>query len=361
MSLFRRKSLIAQISEHLRRDLAAGRWHGQLPGVRTLAEHLGVSKDTVRAALRILERENVLRPGGAGKRRCITSRNTEHRSGLRVAILLDEHLHTNNAHSLELILMVKQAVEAAGHACTLCEKSLKQIPGIPRLARFVRNTKADAWIIYSAPREVLEWFSGNRLATLAIGGRCLGLPIASVVTDVKHAMADAVDALVALAHTRIVMVCGSLWRDPSPGPSAGAFLERLQWHGLPVSEYNLPSWQETPEGLHAMLISMFAVTPPTALIITEPSMCVSIRIYLAERGLTVPRDISMVSLLPDPALCLHRPAMAQFKWPLVRIVDRATAWVDRIAHGADDRRATVFRARFRPAETLAEARPRIRS
>lgn len=356
MTLFRRQSLIAQIVEHIRHGLTNARWGRQLPGVRTLAAELGVSKDTVRAALKILESENYISPGVVGKRRKITGGHAGPRCGLRVAILVDEHLHANNAHSLELILMVKQAVEAAGHIGVLCEKSLKQLPDIRLLASFVHDTKADAWIIYSAPRDVLEWFSGSRLPALAIGGRCLGLPIASVVTDVKRAMTAAVDALVALQHARIVLVCGRLWRDPFPGPSAAAFLERLRWHSLPVSEYNLPSWDETPDGLHAMLVSVFAVTPPTALVIAEPAMCVSVRIYLAERGLTIPRDISLVSLLPDPAFSLQRPAMAQFKWPLMRMIDRAAAWVDMVANGADDRRAVVFHAKFWKADTIAAAR-----
>lgn len=357
-TVFRRQSLIAQIAEHVRQGAREGRWGRYVPGVRTLATELGVSKDTVRAALRILEKENSVTSEGAGNRRRITGGPPERRRGLRVAILLDEHLHANNAHSLELILVVRNAIETMGHSCLLCDKSLKQMPQVRLVGRFVEETNADAWIVYSAPRDVLEWFSGCGLPALAIGGRCLGLSLASVSTDVKRAMAATVDALVALHHTRIVLVCPSLWRDPSPGPSARALLERLDWHGLSASDYNLPTWQETPDGLQEMLKSVFRTTPPTALVITEPSVSVGVRIFLAERGLAVPRDVSVVSLLPDPVFSFHRPVIAHFEWPTSRVVDRVMAWIDAVSQGSRDRSATVLHARFCRGGTIATANKR---
>ncbi|MDR1279365.1 MAG: GntR family transcriptional regulator, partial [Opitutaceae bacterium] len=50
------QSLSSQFAEHLRGRLQAGEWKEQLPGERVLAEQLGVSRRTVRAALEELSR-----------------------------------------------------------------------------------------------------------------------------------------------------------------------------------------------------------------------------------------------------------------------------------------------------------------
>ena len=67
MHPFRQRSLIEQIADHLRQGFRSGHWCGQLPGVRELVRELGVSKDTVEAALRLLEAEGSLESGGPGR------------------------------------------------------------------------------------------------------------------------------------------------------------------------------------------------------------------------------------------------------------------------------------------------------
>ena len=351
----RRLSLVEQTAHHVRDGIDKGQWTRHLPGVVELAKRFAVSKDTVRAAVQLLEKEGALKASGAGKRRTIVRKRPTRRQSLRVAILLEDDLPSNNAHSLELILAIKYAIDAAGHVCVIGEKSLKQMSGLLQVARFVRSTKADAWIVYGGRRDVLEWFARRKIPTLAIGGRCLGLPIAATYADVARAMAATVDALVTRGHRRIVLLCGTVWREPSPGRSAQTFLDSLQRHGIKVSGYNIPSWEETPEGFEAMMKSLFRVTPPTALFITEPSFCVAARIFLAERGLKVPGDVSLVSMLPDPAFSLHHPVIAHFEWTTPALVNRATQWVNAVTQGKGDHETIVFHAKFRPGGTIAAA------
>lgn len=355
MQPLRRQTLVEQTAQHLREGISARHWAEYLPGVVSLATELGVSRDTVRAAIQLLEQEGALKAGGAGKRRMIIRRRnhlTSHRA-LRVAILLDDHLPSNNAHSQELFLSIKYTVEAAGHTCIFSEKSMRQLSSLPHLARFVRATKADAWIVYSGTREVLEWFAGQKTPVLAIGGRAPGLPIASAHTDLRRAMAAAVNALVTHGHHRIVLICDSNWRNPAPSLSARAFMDSLVRHGIKTSNFNLPEWEETPDGFERMMTSLFHTTPPTALVIVEPAVCVAARIFLAERGIVVPRDLSLVSMLPDPAFSLHRPKIAHFEWTIPALVNRAAQWVKAAARGTADREATFFHAKFRPCGTIA--------
>jgi DNA-binding LacI/PurR family transcriptional regulator len=269
--------------------------------------------------------------------------------------MLDVPLPSTNAHSLELLLSIKCAIEAAGHLCVIGEKSVAQLTSIRHIDRFTRSSKVDAWIVYCGTRKLLERFAKLAIPVLAIGGRALGLPIASAGTDVSRAMAAAVDALVAHGHRRIVFVCDSVWRNPTPNLSTQAFLDRLRHHGFPVSDYNLPEWEQTPEGLARLMNSLFAVTPPTALVIVEPSACIGARIFLAEHGIVVPRDLSLVNILPDPAFSLLDPVVAHFEWTIPALVNRAAQWVSALVQGNADHEFRTFHATFCPGGTIARA------
>src|SRR5258705_11646326 len=56
-----RPSLVNQITRHLRGELQSGAWSARLPGEHTLCATFNVSRVTVRAALKKLEAEGLLK------------------------------------------------------------------------------------------------------------------------------------------------------------------------------------------------------------------------------------------------------------------------------------------------------------
>ena len=69
MSKGRFLSLTEQVANHLRLEIIEGLYGDKLPGVRALAEDLGIDMKTVNNALHILEKEGLLLQQGAGARR----------------------------------------------------------------------------------------------------------------------------------------------------------------------------------------------------------------------------------------------------------------------------------------------------
>lgn len=355
----RRQSLVEQTAAHLRDGFRSGRWSGYLPGVLRLASELGVSKDTVRGALHQLEAEGSLQDSGAGKRRKIVSRrgSPSSQKTLRVAVLPNERLGDENSHSQQLLLGIQHAIESAGHVCVLTNECLSRLGHKrERVARLVKATQADAWIVYAGTQDELEWFASQKKPVFALGGRHLDLPIASTRTDLSLAIENAVHTLVGHGHRRVVMICHDLARKPSPGPVAGAFLSSLKAHGLSAADYNLPDWDETAEGLEKLLEELFFATPPTALLFLEPSYCAAALAFLAQRGLQVPRDVSLISMLPDPVFALRRPPLAHFRWPLDEHIRHIALWVASIASGTEDHTQKIFPATFDPGGTIGPAK-----
>ena len=155
-------SLVEQTVEHLREGFRTGHWCGKLPGLRVLARELNVSKDTMELALRQLERDGSLKSGGQGKRRdvVIPRENARRRRVLRVGVLLSSDLEHINPNSHHLLLKLIRHIENAGHVCFFAEKCMRNLGNnLARITRMVEGAKADAWVIYSAPGEVIRWFA----------------------------------------------------------------------------------------------------------------------------------------------------------------------------------------------------------
>jgi DNA-binding LacI/PurR family transcriptional regulator len=354
MQPIHRPSLSEHAAQHLREGFAGGRWSGKLPGVSLLSKELGVSRDAVRAALRLLEVEGFICHGGAGKSRLITKpTDLARRRVLRIGILLSSSLAKDNAHSNELIFTLRQAIEGAGHICFIATKSAEHFHrNVARIRRYMKECEADAWILYSARRDVLEMASELSVPIFALGNP-FGLPMAGSSADLTQPICECVDLLVAQGHRSIVLIGPWKWRQPKPNQSAQVFLDRLRHHGIQAdARYNLPEWEHTPEGLNARLQALFLTTPPTALMVMEPECLGPVLVFLAGRGLRVPEHVSVVNILPDPMQAFYQPAIAHFRWLIQPHVKWIIQWVNALARGEVDLRVKTTKPVFVPAESI---------
>jgi len=183
----RRHPLIEQAAAHLRDGFRSGRWSGKLPGVLRLADELVVSKQIVRDALALLEREGWITNEGAGSARRITGDpgGRAGRGPLRVLVLFHDPLENMLSHTAHLMFGARRKIEAAGHVCVIASTSISATGSNPtRLGKLLDAEQADAWIVVGAPKEVLEWFVARQIPVLALGGRFQNLPLACCATSI---------------------------------------------------------------------------------------------------------------------------------------------------------------------------------
>ncbi len=352
MSALRLARVTEQAAAHLREELGKGRWMGLMPGRRVLARELGVSQSTVQGALDILEAEGSLTAEGAGRRRRINARPGSKAVRLTIRILLYDKRELARFESRNLRYLLQQA----GHAVDYAEKDLQELGmDAGRVAAFVRRQPAAAWVVNAGSREVLEWFSSQPMPAFALFGGKAGLPIAGASPRKIPALTGAVRRLVSLGHRRIGMIVHGEWRKPAPGIFPQAFLDELEAQGIPTGRYNLPDWEDSPEGLCRGLDSLFAITPPTALVISEPKLFVAVRDHLAQRGFVAPRDVSLVCDDPDPIFDWCRPSVAHIAWSHEPIVRRVVRWAENVAMGKDDRRQSFTVGKFVDGGTVGPA------
>lgn len=359
-------SIVEQTTEHLRMGLQDGRWSGKLPGVVRLATEFDVSTSVVRRALRQLETEGILTGRGLGRSRVITEQlgETVTAKSLRVGILLHDGPRDREPQTHQITLLLQNSLEAAGHTVFYSVKSQVELKhNVRRVARYINDTSADAWVVQAGSRPLLEWFAEQTVPCIALYGRSSGLRLARTGPDKAVPLVAATRKLIELGHRRIVNISLSPRRIPTPGRVERAFLAELRAHDIPTGEYNLPDWVETPKGFSALLDRLFRVSPPTALIIDGASRMIATMQFLARRHIDVPEQVSLVSSEYENALTWCNPSIAQIHWDPMPTVRRIVRWVAAVQSGNQDYETINFPAEFihggsiGPAPTTGDVAP----
>ena len=343
MALLRRLTVSEQTASHLRTELEQGLRPGVMPVVKQLAKELRVDPKTVDAALRQLQHEGLLKGQGQGRRWRIVPPDGQTARPMRIAILEYDPPARTEAVTVEL----HHLLLAAGHSAFFTEQTLVDLEmDAARVRRLVRKTKTDAWIIGAGSREVLEWFSAQPLPAFAIFGRREGLPIAATGPDICSTSVEVTRHLLKLGHRRIVILCRRDRRKPGPGKTEQAVLDELAAHGVPTSDYNLPDWEESPGGLQKLLNSLFRITPPTAMILDEAPLFAAVQQFLANRGIPVPQQVSLLCTTNDPTFAWCTPSISHIRWDTGPVIRRVVQWAANVSRGKTDLRQTLTPAEF---------------
>ena len=319
-----------------------------MPGRNHLVEELGVSGKTVELALQILVDEGLLVEQGPGRPRLISLPKDSVAPKLRLEVLIYEKVNRP-----AYIVEIQHALTEAGHTVFFAPKSLLDLGlNVKRIGRFVEASDAMAWLVIGAPRDVLEWFAEHSVPAFALFGLRRKVSVAGSGPDHGPPMRVAIQRLVSLGHQRIVI----LGRWSTPPTAAQAALDEMAKHGLATGDYNMPTWDPTPEGMRRILDELFRATPPTALIIDEAFLYHAAKEYLAQRDILAPRDVSLVCVDADPTFDWCEPTVAHIRWDYRPLVRRIVRWADNVSRGREDVRQSNSKAEFIDGGTVGPAR-----
>lgn len=325
-----------QIAEHLRDEMLKGRWVKALPGTPTLAKEMDVDRKTVTAAIKILEKEGLTQAQGLGRKRRITLSDSHSRC-LTIQVLLYE----NNDQQIFFINQMMHRMRIGGHRVSMAKRSLSCLDmDVKKVARYVKKNPADAWIVFSASHDILEWFAKQEAPALAIFGRRRQVSMPSVGPDKEPAIRAAVRRLVELGHRNIVYLAREERRKPSPGYIENCYLDELDRLGIPVNvSYNLPDWEDNTASFQECLGNLLKQPSfrPTAIILDESQFFVAALLHLSQLNLVVPRNISLICSDAQTLFDWCQPNIAHIRWDEGAVVERVLRWTRQLA-----RRRTVY-------------------
>jgi len=355
MLQFRSLSTSEQLAEYLREKILRGTFGQTLPGTDALVETMSVSRKTVVAAVKQLEREGFVESAGQGRSRRISLPRNRAARGLRVGILLYVKDDRKSDYMLELL----HQLHLKGHHGIIAKRTLTDLKmDVKRVVRFVQDTPVDAWIVVAGSSHILQWFSEQATPAFALFGRQPSIDIAATGPRKSEAMEAVAQRLVELGHRRIVLLTREERRKPSPGRVERVFLDKLRALGIEVGPYNLPDWEDSPAGLERCLTSLFRLTPPTALFAQQIEIFDGMTHFLLREGFRVPRDVSVICADPCPSFSWCTPTVAHISYDSSDWIKQIMRWVDKVGRGVNERRQVLYPARFVDGGSIGPARQR---
>jgi hypothetical protein len=359
MKNMRIRSASGQLAEYLKEQIRNQKWTNTMPGESWLMTYFQVGRGTVRAAMAQLEEEGVLVSDGQGKRRRIVMiADASTRRKIRVRIFLYEKRDRGDVINSSLLAGLLDA----GMDADFTGKSLKELGmDVERVARYVKSNPADAWIAMAASREVLEWFAAQPVPALAVFGGSARVQIASAFPVMLSGITEAVLRLIELGHKRIVMLTREEHRKPQLSHPAQVFLNQLEAAGISTGSYNVPDWEESGKGLKRLIEELFRHSPPTAMIFQEAHLFTVTRLLLADRGISAPRDVSLVVADTDLSFEWCDPIPSHIHWDYRPVVRRIVRWAKNVAAGKEDRRKVGTESKFVEGGTIGPVIGRSRS
>lgn len=310
-----RQSLVAQTAGFLRARIDDGAWREWLPSERSLCELLQVSRNTLRAALLQLRKEERIRPvHGAGNQILQAKAKPRPRAAAHdVALLTPESLERLRPMQTLWIDEMRALLSERGLRLRVFHGTpyYAANPG-PALQKLVTRNPHGCWIPLLATEAMQRWFTRNGVPCVVAGSTFAGLDLPFRDLDHRAICRHAAGVLLGLGHRRLAMLTVKSRRAGDLESEAG-FLEGVKQSRHADAEAMVITHDDSVAGVLQATRRVLKLSPrPTGLLVVHPYHYLALTSRLAQAGVRVGEDISIVSRDDDPFLAYLSPVPARY-------------------------------------------------
>lgn len=293
----RRLSLSAQAAESLRKAIAGKTWSEYLPSERRLCELLEVSRPTIRTALQLLAKENVIEIQQGRRNRLLTRPQASARPQRRLVALVS-HMPISRLNLTAYLGINAMRAQLARHRFATTEfVCLGRSPRVQRkrLEAFLRQNRVFCCVLLSVHRELQEWFASHSIPSLVLGSCHPDVRLPSLDVDYRAVCRHAAGVLRSHGHRRLAFIV------PDSGIAGDLASEEGFRAGAAGAEVIVVRHNGTRPHLTARLGVLFGTPrPPTALLVAKPAHTLSVLVQLLHRGIRIPDTVSLIARDHDP-------------------------------------------------------------
>lgn len=363
MALPERASIVAQVLEILRGEIASGRWRDRLPGERFLADHFQVCRSTLRAALGELRKAGALEvhhkrywirkaPGGARVRATDST---------VIGWLTTDPPESLPHYKLLHIDEVRRHLHSAGYALEVhCEPRLNQRHPRRILENLTALTRAACWVLTMAPVKVQEWFARVRLPAVVAGSRFRDLPLPALDFNYRAVSRHAAGLFLSHGHRRVAFLLPSKLHMLGDAISLEALREGMAGSTtLPKAEVIAGEHDGSVRGICSALDMIFhAKSPPTALFVSHPMHVLTVISHLGRLRRRVPEDVSVLARQYDTFHDYLDPRIDGYEFSMRQYTTRLVHMIVQLAKGGSLwNRQFLTMGRYRKGNSLGNRPP----
>jgi DNA-binding LacI/PurR family transcriptional regulator len=311
-----RQTLVSQTADIVREGIATGLWKERLPSERMLCDRYQISRNTLRGALALLQRDKLIRPMhgsgnlilGAPKRR--SGRLQAH----DVAVLSPEPLERLRPTQTLWIDELRAMLSERG--CQLHvfhgRQYFRSNPG-PALKRLLAENPHGCWVLALSNAAIQGWFAKNEVSCVVAGSVHAGLDLPSCDLDHRAMCRHAAGVFLGLGHRRLALVIAKSQLAGDLESETG-FVEGVRRSSHAGSEVVIGRHDGSVTGIsHALRRLMEVAAPPTAILVANAYHYLTVVTRLMQMGRQVPRDVAVISRDDDLFLSYVAPTPALYR------------------------------------------------
>jgi len=254
---------------------------------------------------------------------------------------------------------VESVAKGAGYHVVLCNSD--DDPANERdYLRLLEGMRVDALIVTPTAknRRHLARLTEKNVVIVQIDRRVDGLEADAILVDNEAGAAGAVGHLVEAGHSRIAILTGELDVFTASQRLAG-YRRAMREHGLAMRESLIKSGSFHREHAIEDATELITARPaPTAIFAANNILAEATLIALEQRGLRVPRDVSVVAFDDVPWMGMVEPPVTTVRQPVADMARSAAELaVRRLREGRDGPPSTVvFRTELIERRSVAPVR-----
>jgi DNA-binding LacI/PurR family transcriptional regulator len=307
----KRTSLIAETAATLKQWITDGDLSEMLPGELRLKDHLGVGRNTLRLALKVLEDEHWVSAPGQGRQRHVEKHRLEAphpASDRRLPVTFLSPFQTVDRILLLEMEDLQMHLAQQGRELRFVAPNIFHLQKPDRhLKRLVQENPSAAWMLHFVTEAMQHWFEQEGIPAFLYGTPYPGVNLPFVVNDWESAAFHAGLQLARHGHRRIGLLGLA---QPMPGVLA---IERGLRKAIAnfklEAQLSILSGNNSPQDVARSLETAFrSEQRPTALVFCSSSHLLTCLSWLISKGIAVPADVSLVCVPSDSWLQeLHPP------------------------------------------------------
>ena len=361
-----KRSLIDQVEAALCAEISSGKWPEVLPGLRSLAQELQVSVPTLSAAIDRLVSKGILSSRGDRKRFRIQkmSETASRNSGAvkRVLIITPPGgIQSLSKVTINIVQGINRDMNRQGWLVQYADVDFYDVK-TPRKnweSLLIGNQISRIIIVYG--REVIgKWALATGIPVCFLGGNAGDLPIPIIGIDSHLVVEDALEKLVRLGHKRFLIPLGQ--RHPAlVAKMRETYSAVLSRHDIKFNQIiQMPTGaSHTAETVwRTMERAWEQDETPTAIIFLDWHTCLTGTSYLTSKGLSIPKDVSVVMIANEFSSDWFRPLLAHYSFPESDLVKAMASWMKNKSYNREKLLQYMLRS-FNPGKSIAA--PKLKS